>query len=337
MRVCFYARVPSREILDTVNFYSQDLRALRELGHEVVIATRLREIPPNCDLYYAWWWSWAFVPYARARLARKPLIVTGVFDYDTAAGAGASYLGRPWHKRLVLRSMLALADANVFLSRYELDLIRRRFRPRNAFCVPCSVDVERYRSGTTPRGRFLLNVAWSGAVNGRRKCLPEILEAFPAIRSRHPDIRLVLAGRPGELHPTLVATAHRLQVADAIDFLGVIDEPAKIALMQTCAAYLQPTRGEGFGLAIAEAMACGAPVVTNGVGAVPEVVGPGARLLADPTPPAIAEATIQLLDNPAEAVALGARARQQIVANFAYPARRDGLAKVIASVLPATR
>jgi hypothetical protein len=61
MRICFFAKVDSPEVLERVNFYAQDIRILRELGYEVVVATRLKDIPFGCDLYYIWWWSWALL------------------------------------------------------------------------------------------------------------------------------------------------------------------------------------------------------------------------------------------------------------------------------------
>jgi glycosyltransferase involved in cell wall biosynthesis len=67
--------------------------------------------------------------------------------------------------------------------------------------------------------------------------------------------------------------------------------------MRECTVYLQPTRYEGFGLAILEAMSCGAPVVTSARGAVPEVVGDTAILVDGTSPMAIADGVLQYLGN----------------------------------------
>jgi hypothetical protein len=45
MRICFFARVAAPELLERVEFYRRDLHILRELGHDVAIATRWRDIP----------------------------------------------------------------------------------------------------------------------------------------------------------------------------------------------------------------------------------------------------------------------------------------------------
>ncbi|MEO0057100.1 MAG: hypothetical protein RIT17_537, partial [Pseudomonadota bacterium] len=73
------------------------------------------------------------------------------------------------------------------------------------------------------------------------------------------------------------------------------------------AALLHPSFIEGFGNPLAEAMACGCPVVTSNVSAMPEVVD-GAALLADPHDPgAIAAALKQAVDDAVLAADLRAR------------------------------
>ena len=62
---------------------------------------------------------------------------------------------------------------------------------------------------------------------------------------------------------------------------GFIDEIAEIELLNGAASFLFPSFAEGFGMPNVEAMACGCPVVTSSVFAIPEVVGDAAVLLKD--------------------------------------------------------
>src|SRR6185312_6475218 len=72
-----------------------------------------------------------------------------------------------------------------------------------------------------------------------------------------------------------------------------------------------PSRDEGFGLPVVEAMACGTPVVTSRGGALPELVG-DAGLLVDPDhTEEFASALQRLLDHPDLAAELGARGRRR--------------------------
>ena len=54
-------------MLRRVEFYAQDLRILADLGFDVRIATKLTELRP-ADLYFVWWWTWAFFPVLITRL-----------------------------------------------------------------------------------------------------------------------------------------------------------------------------------------------------------------------------------------------------------------------------
>lgn len=107
--------------------------------------------------------------------------------------------------------------------------------------------------------------------NPIRKCLPETIHATAKLHKLYPEYRLVICGEKLEGYPPLAQLVSELGAEEYIQFLAALRK--KNRPMQRCAVYFQPTRVEGFGLAIAEGMACGAPVITSPVGSVPEVVG----------------------------------------------------------------
>ena len=330
LRVCFFANVESREVLERVQFYATDLRILRDLGHDVIIATRFGEIPGDCDFYFVWWWTYACLPLIKARLAGKPCAITGVFDYDTCAGLGSvAYVDRPVWQKLLMRGALYFAHANAFVSAYEFEQVTKVLPVNNPCLIPLVVDTARYSPAAVQKKPYFFNVAWSGEQNATRKCLPQIIRAFALVAVDQPGVRLVMAGKQGEYHSRLVALAEELGLRGRIDFLGVISEEEKIARMQECYAYLQPTRFEGFGLALAEAMACGAAVISSPVGAIPEVVD-GAGLMVDGTDHrAIADVLRRLLSDTALRDDLARRAVHHITTNFGYSRRRQGIADLI--------
>jgi len=329
-RICFFARVASPQVLQRNGFYAQDIRALRELGHEVVVASRIRELRP-ADLYYVWWWSWAFAPAALARLMRKPVVVGGVLE-------GRPFDARPAAHRWLIRHTLASADANVFVSRRELERFGGRLPIRNARYLPLTVDTQHFRPGEAERDPDLVfTVSWTEAANSRRKCLPELIRSAARVCAARPATRFVIAGEHTAHYPTLRRLADETGFGDRIEFPGAITFEEKVALMQRCGVYLQPTRHEGFGLAIVEAMSCGAPVVTSPAGEVPAVVGDAAVMVDGTRPEQIAEATLRLLDDPGLRADLGRRARARVVDRFSFARRRDGIGAVIEQVLEARR
>lgn len=322
--VCFFAKVQDRQTLERVEFYAQDIQILRDLGFDIQIAVTPAGIR-RADFYYVWWWTWAFFPLATAKVLRRPVLITGVFD--TPSMQERSFL----HRRLITGALKA-ADTNVFLSDDEMIEIPGTYKVTRPRMVPLSVDADVYRPAG-PRERFVLSIGWLEGGNAVRKGMPEIIRAAPLVRRTHPDVRFLIGGVKGSYYPILEALVREVGASSFVEFLGEVPKERKIDLMQRCQVYLQPSRREGFGLAILEAMSCGAPVVTCPVGAVPEVVGDAAVLVDGTSVEGIAAAVIGLLDDADRRRDVGLRARRRAETMFSYARRREGLAKVIAETL----
>jgi glycosyltransferase involved in cell wall biosynthesis len=105
----------------------------------------------------------------------------------------------------------------------------------------------------------------------RRKRIDVLLEVFAAVRTRHSRARLLRVGGP--LTGAQQRHAERLGVADHIVTMPFIDRRVLAAVYRRAALVLQPSDGEGFGLPVAEAMACGTPVVASVLPALCEAGG----------------------------------------------------------------
>jgi glycosyltransferase involved in cell wall biosynthesis len=321
---CFFARVADPEILRRVEFYAQDIRLLRELGFDVRVATRPQDLRP-ADLYFIWWWTWALCPITAASLQRRPSLVTGVFD-------DADNLRRPRWQRKLVDLALRQATMNVFCSRLEHQSVPRQHAVRSPRYVPLSVDTEVYRPLGERAHPCIFTVAWTGEHNAVRKCIPEIVRAAAIVHRTYPALRFVIAGERGGYYPRLAGLIRQLGAESYVEFPGVISRAAKVDLMQRCQLFLQPSRFEGFGLAILEAMSCGAPVVTSPSGVVPEVVGEAARFVDGTSPEAIADGVLALLGDASERRALGQRARERAQREFPFARRKHEMSRLLASL-----
>lgn len=127
--------------------------------------------------------------------------------------------------------------------------------------------------------QFVLHV---GDLHVRRN-LPMLARAVAALRTRRASwsgLGLVLAGVDrgiGAELERLNATAGG--TAPLVTFAGAAPEPLLLALYRAAHALVYPSRYEGFGLPLLEAMACGTPVIAAQTSSIPEVVGEAAVLL----------------------------------------------------------
>lgn len=107
------------------------------------------------------------------------------------------------------------------------------------------------------------------------KNLDLLLRAFARFRAARPDARLRLAGG-GPLRDALERQARDLDIADAVTFLGGLDQDALATEYLAATALVLPSLREPWGLVVNEALAHACPViVSDRCGCVPEVVHPG--------------------------------------------------------------
>jgi glycosyltransferase involved in cell wall biosynthesis len=131
-----------------------------------------------------------------------------------------------------------------------------------------------------------------------RKDLPTLVRAFAALAGELPH-RLVLAGLAGWGAGELEAAVAASGVADRVLVPGYVAEADKAALFTGADVFAYPSRYEGFGLPVLEAMACATPVVTTTGGSLPEVAGDAAALIDPGDDAALAAAIAKLATDPA--------------------------------------
>jgi glycosyltransferase involved in cell wall biosynthesis len=142
--------------------------------------------------------------------------------------------------------------------------------------VGCGVECA-YQPGDETYGLpFPYILCVSNRKRHKNEC--RVLEAFAKARL-DPQIHLVFTGE-GTFDLMTRITSYRLN--SRVDVVGTVAESRLPALYRGANALVFPSLYEGFGLPVLEAMACGTPVVTANVSAMPEVAG-DAALLVDPT------------------------------------------------------
>lgn len=123
--------------------------------------------------------------------------------------------------------------------------------------------------------RFLLYV---GTIDPRKN-LTALVQAWQRLQHAQPkimkDTALVIAGGAGYRGHELLHLIAKLRLA-SIRAIGYVPHNHKVKLMAAAEAFVFPTRYEGFGLPVLEAMQLGTPVITTNISAIPEIVGSAA-------------------------------------------------------------
>jgi glycosyltransferase involved in cell wall biosynthesis len=115
------------------------------------------------------------------------------------------------------------------------------------------------------------------AAHDVRKNVETLVEAFATVAQADADAILVIGGRlPAGDDPLFFdprPLTRELGISDRVHFIGWVDESDKPAILRGAACAVFPSRYEGFGLPVLEALACGTPTITSNVSSLPELLG----------------------------------------------------------------
>ena len=145
----------------------------------------------------------------------------------------------------------------------------------------------------------------------RRKGHDILVEALAQLRDRPWHLTCVgSVRRSPETAAAIASSIDQFGLRDRISVIGEIDDASLADRYARADVFVLPTRFEGYGMALAEAVARGLPVVTTLGGAVPETIPRDAGIFVPPDDAgALAEALAQIIDRPERRSALAAGAR----------------------------
>ncbi len=195
-----------------------------------------------------------------------------------------------FHARFTKPWLAGRMDALVTVSRTSRDFLAARFNiPADRFTVCYNAVAPGYHrlapGEISAPGRLGIRSPYVLHLSNfsERKNPETILRAFAAFSRSHEgqEATLVLAGR-GWRNPRTERLAAELSVGERVAFPGFVSERDAVELLNGASCFFFPSLAEGFGMPNLEAMACGCPVITSGVFAIPEIVADAAVVLEDP-------------------------------------------------------
>ncbi len=269
----------------------------------------------SCDIVHTHIAKAGILGRQAARWAGVPLVL------HTYHGVPEEWLGNATKARLfraVERRAARTTDALVAVSRavredmLDLDIGRnRRWAVIYNGIAPAFFALE----GVQPASERGLRLVAIGSLTPE-KGVDVMLRALPSVARLHPGVELVVVG-DGPLRVQLEALAQELSVAQHVRFVGLAEDVRP--WLRECALFVAPSRREGMGIAVVEAMAMGCPVVASRVGGLAEVVvdGETGLLVEEGASEALSDAICKLLAAPAERARLGANGRGRALRAFA--------------------
>jgi len=251
----------------------------------------------HAHLPFPWFADWSV---AIARLKHKPAILS---YHNDILGEGLTGLMAWLYNHTFLRFTLERVDRIVLSSNeggrgQSPQLARHK---QKTVAIPPGIDIERFAPAT---GRREEGVVFFLSVLDRYryyKGLEYLLRALPRVRERIPAVKLVVGG-DGPLKESYRQLAADLGIADSVEFPGRIPDESLAATFNRASLFVLPSTTsaqEGFGIVLAEAMACGIPVVaTTAVGMADAVREHRAGIVVEPQDAeALAQAMLTILSD----------------------------------------
>lgn len=310
-------------------------RRLRVVPGILLWSRRAASLARAMDAGFVWCGHLKPSAYVARWVRERVGVPYGVIVYGGDLLALQHQMHRSPLQRRTVAALLSSASVVVAVSQWTRDLLLAMLGELGldpaalpVRVVPLGADPDTFRPGIDTaeiRRRFGLESGrWMLTVGGSapHKGVDTGLRALAALRDRAPDLRYAVAG-PGRHTEALRRLADAHGVGDRVCFIPEVDDSDLPALYNAADIYLGVSRREGrsvegFGIALAEASACGVPVIAGRSGGIPELVLDGETgLLVDPerTDPLI-QAIERLRGDPALAARLGANGRAAIEREF---------------------
>jgi glycosyltransferase involved in cell wall biosynthesis len=275
-------------------FFKNDTSIQQALWY-LLGAPRAEHFWPQVELVYCTMES--YVPTRKARLA-VTLHDAAIFESGAHAASGALFKQRlKW--KLLYSTLSRKADLFHTVSQFSADRLGHFFPSiRSRLRVVHNAVCERFFQPVSEQGETAL--AGLGFSGGPYVLLPGglhyrknadlVLHAWPLLREKRPELRLVIVNHSD---PTYAERAREL--GDSVTMAGFVEDETLCSLYHHARVVWFPSRYEGFGMPLVEAMACGSPTVASQISSIPEIAGDAAILVPADNPHSHVEALDALL------------------------------------------
>ena len=254
---------------------------------------------------------------------KKSIVITGGSmvlseKYKDSMVMGGTYR---WSHRLAAKYVAKAASVLLPVSQYELEGIIKNHNPREIWLCYHGFDYDKYYPSGNKTDMVLTTSESINREYFKRKNLDQVLQVAEML----PDLKFVILGK--FMDPE-IEKYMRTESPPNITYPGYVSTNELLNYFRKAKVYLQISRQEGFGCAIAEAMLCECTPVVSYNASIPEVVGSEGYYISSNNPENIAKAIGMAISHPK-----GEGARKRIISEFPIEKREAKLKKIINKLL----
>jgi glycosyltransferase involved in cell wall biosynthesis len=304
--------------------------------------------------------SWPLTKWLKRNVRQYDLLhIHGLFSYSTAAAAFYSRKNRvpyiilphgmlaPWpmRKNRLMKSLYFKAiekrnlEHGVVHFTAEAELRMSAGCGGSQFVLPYVLDLKPKSNGFQSKSDSnRLRILFLSRIHPK-KGIEILIEALSSLAQEGFDFELVLAGS-GEQHyeNKVRQMIHNAGLSGCTKFAGFVEGIAKSRLFETCDVFVLPSHQENFGIAVAEAMTFGMPVIiSDNVDIHEEIASEGAGLVVSASAYELSAALRTLLDSAARRLEIGARAKEFVDRRFSINSITRETLRIYSDVVTGSR
>ncbi len=266
-----------------------------------------------------------------------PVSVDRVVEIQNAHGIRQKLGKRRWYMFTRMQGRVARRMSSIVTvsSNSGSDIVRDfKVDPAVMRTVPIGVDTTTFTPPKAPRvpGRVVAVSSSDSPIKG----VKVLLEAMAKLRTGRDDVELVVVGKPNPDGPVARAVTD-LNLGDIVRFVSGLSDDGIAELLASAEIAVVPSLYEGFSIPAVEAMACATPLIATTGGALPEVVGDDAVLVAPGDPAEMADALEGLFDNDERRRAIGAAGRRRIETSYTWRRVAESMVEVYRDAIERNR
>lgn len=256
-------------------------------------------------------------------MGKNSIVIAGGYDVAFAPEIRYGQYTLGWHKRKYADFALKNTDLVLAVSEFTKAEAIACAKPKKIEVIYNAIDIRKFRPASENEERTREDLVLTVASGLKNVIKLKGLDVFVEAAAHLPEVKFLVLGLSNDDRETLKG----IQSSNNVEFRGYVNQEELISYYQKAKIYCQLSYRESFGVALAEAMACGCVPVVTDRGALPEVVGDVGFI----APYGDIESTVFSIKN-ALSTNNGSRARARIEERFSQRMRESRLLYAIESL-----